>query len=124
VYPEGRVEHQEGEPTTSAIRKALGGYRPVEVSLDGHLTPLLRVFRADIVSKEALANYAVRAITHGHVVPPIMPIVGRMVVTGVDGEGLPVDVLARLANADRFARSRTDGTVMDAEHLAFLMESL
>lgn len=106
VHPDGHVEHQVGEPTMSAIRKALGGYKPSEVGLDARLNPVMRLFRADIVGKDALANYPVRAIVQGHLVPPLVPIVGRMVLTGVGGEGLPADVLARLRDTDLRARER------------------
>ena len=90
----------------SAIRKALGGYKPAEVHLDARLNPVMRLFRADVVSKDAPANYPVRAIVIGHLVPPLVPIVGRMVLTGVMGEGLPADVLARLSHSDMRAREQ------------------
>jgi hypothetical protein len=106
VHPDGHVEHQEGEPTMSAIRKSLGGYKPAEIALDTVLHPYMRLFRADVVARDALANYPVRAIVQGHLVPPMVPIVGRMVLTGVGGEGLPADVLARLHDTDSRARER------------------
>jgi len=106
VHPDGTVQHQEGEPTMSAIRKALGGYKPAEVSLDSQLSPVMRLFRTDVVARDAVANYPIRAIVTGHLVPPIVPIVGRMVLTGVMGEGLPADVLARLSLTDARARER------------------
>jgi hypothetical protein len=98
----------------SAIRKALGGYKPTEVHLDAQLNPVMRLFRADVVAKDALANYPVRAIVQGHLVPPLTPIVGRMVLTGVGDEGLPSDVLTRLHETDARAREREQMQVMSA----------
>lgn len=115
VHPDGHVEHQPGEPTMSAIRKGLGGYKPIEVGLDARLNPYMRLFRADVVGKDALANYPVRALVQGHLVPPLVPIVGRMVLTGVGGEGLPIDVLDRLRDTDARARERDTIAMADAQ---------
>jgi hypothetical protein len=57
-----------------------------------------------VVGEDAIANYPARAILAGHLTGPT-PLVGPIVLSGVDGAGLPSDVLARLDVFDVRARS-------------------
>jgi len=88
LYPDGKVDHQPGEATTVAIRKALRGYAPSRIPLDARLDEHLHAWRAEVVGEaDTVANYPARAI-----------------LSGVDGRGLPADVLARLETFNARAR--------------------
>jgi hypothetical protein len=104
LYPDGKVEHQIGAATDVAIRKALRGYAPLRIALDADLDGHLHAWRAEVVGADVVANYPARAILAGHLTGPTT-LVGPIVLAGVDGRGLPGDVLARLETFDLRARS-------------------
>lgn len=105
LHPTGVVEHQLGEPTHVTIRKALRGYTAIAIPLDAGLDDHLHAWRADWTDGSEAANYPARAILAGHLTGPT-PLVGPIVLSGVDGKGLPADVLERLAGFSARAAAR------------------
>ena len=105
LQPDGRVEHQPGPASNTAIRKALGGYQPAAINLDPIVDAHVHAWRTG-VTVEAEANYPARALLAAWLrEPPGFTLQGPVVLSGVDGEGLPIDVLERLAAFDARARN-------------------
>ena len=105
VHPDGRVEHQAGDATHTAIRKALGGYTPTPVALEKAWDQHVRVWRADVLTANTPPNPTMASLVAGHQIRPIIEVAGRIVVSGVDGAGIPEDILDWLDRADKRARA-------------------
>ena len=102
---DGTVTHQPGEPTHVAIRRALAGYAPQRIDLDDAVNQRIAAWRAEVTGQDAVANYPGRALLAGHLAGPTA-LLGPIVLAGIDGEGLPEDILEKLTGYDQRARAR------------------
>lgn len=93
LQPDGTVTHMPDAPTDQNLRRVLGGYRPSPVALISAVSKRMEVWRAHV--PEWSTNFPALSLLNGLVIGSAN-LNGPVAFCGVDGEGLPSDVLARL----------------------------
>jgi hypothetical protein len=91
-----------GDPTDQNLRKVLGGYRPSPVPLISAVSKRMEVWRAHV--PEWSTNFPALSLLNGLVIGAAK-LNGPVAFCGVDGEGLPSDVLSRLDAFEERSRS-------------------